>query len=223
MRSPFDPDRLITDWLDDLAPAHAPSDLLSQVLTETAGTRRRAGWRIPERWLPMSLFLRPHLVVRSAALVTALLASVVLAVAVALAAPSPAPSLVVDPGLPGNGRLAWNDGGRIVLADRDGSAPTVITGTDAWRHAPLWSPDGTHVAWTLEDHDAVEIADAAGTVLATIPGVSAGENAKAWSPDGRQLLLTRPGADRDRLAIVSLDAPEPRPIGDPDLWSYDPA
>ena len=47
-----DADRLLTAWLDSVAPAREPEHLLGDVLERTSWTRRRPAWRIPERWIP---------------------------------------------------------------------------------------------------------------------------------------------------------------------------
>src|SRR5512145_2997152 len=49
-----DLDRHVAAWLATDAPTSPPEHLLDDVLARTARTRRRAAWRIPERWIPMS-------------------------------------------------------------------------------------------------------------------------------------------------------------------------
>ena len=95
MTSPFDPDRLITSWLDERAPTREPDDLLRQVLTETSRTGRRPGWIIPERWIPMSLFLNPQAAARATVAVMAVILALGTGAAFVLAAP--APTVVPDP------------------------------------------------------------------------------------------------------------------------------
>ena len=48
-------DRHLAAWLTADAPTSEPEHLLGEVLARTARTRRRPAWRIPERWIPMSV------------------------------------------------------------------------------------------------------------------------------------------------------------------------
>ena len=50
-----DLDRHLAAWLTADAPTSEPEHLLGEVLARTARTRRRPAWRIPERWIPMSV------------------------------------------------------------------------------------------------------------------------------------------------------------------------
>ncbi|HEU5224568.1 MAG TPA: hypothetical protein VFV29_02085, partial [Actinomycetota bacterium] len=49
-----DLDRHVAAWLTADAPTSPPEHLLGEVLAQTARTRRRPAWRIPERWIQMS-------------------------------------------------------------------------------------------------------------------------------------------------------------------------
>ena len=79
-------DRLFTAWLDDRAPQREPEGLRERILAQTARTRRRPSWAIPERWLAMQLTIpRPVSVVPRPAWVFLILA-LLLALAVAIVA-----------------------------------------------------------------------------------------------------------------------------------------
>ena len=47
-------DGRLASWLTTIAPSAEPGGLADRVLEQTARTRRRPAWRIPERWIPMA-------------------------------------------------------------------------------------------------------------------------------------------------------------------------
>ncbi|HSJ85271.1 MAG TPA: hypothetical protein VLA91_15835, partial [Acidimicrobiia bacterium] len=93
----------------------------------------------------------------------------------------------------------------------DGAAMTRLT-TDRslvahWEDsAPVWSPDGTMLAYNNEGH--VQLVAARGGAPRRLTAGSAG----AWLDDGR-LVVTVERDRRTRLAVVSVDDPWPVPLG----------
>src|SRR5262245_48499119 len=126
-----DRDRRISAWLDDKVPAHAPDFLLTEALAGVSRTSRRPAWRIPERWIPMSLQTwfaaapRALIVVVTLILVTAFTAA-----AIALASPSPSPNLPPPTGLARNGLVAYDSDGDLYVVRQDGSGKTRISEGD---------------------------------------------------------------------------------------------
>lgn len=222
MRSDFDPDRLVTDWLDDIAPARAPDELLDQVLGRTRSTRRRSGWVIPERWLPMALFLRPRSYARMAGVAALMILATLLAVAGVVGSQperEPAPPF----GLARNGLIAFDANGDIWVADPDGSNPRALTSGPGVDINPMWSPDGTKLAyWSLDDPnppsdgvvDVLRIvrlhsSSTASLVVTDQDGgssTSVVEDVKldpglppSWSPDSTRLVF---GHIEDRVSVI---------------------
>jgi DNA-binding beta-propeller fold protein YncE len=58
MNTSPDFDRRISAWMDDQAPMREPDGLFERVTTELEQTSRLPAWRLPERWLPMTLTAR---------------------------------------------------------------------------------------------------------------------------------------------------------------------
>ena len=81
-----DTSRALADWFEMDAPAREPVHLLSATLYRTARTRRRAPWRNPERWLPMTSTARRPLTASPLGLVFMALMAALLALTLAAGA-----------------------------------------------------------------------------------------------------------------------------------------
>jgi hypothetical protein len=142
-------DLLLSNWFARTAPRQPPETLLDNVLWRTARTPRRASWRVVDRWLSPEAWSQ-LIVIRRTAFSVAILVLIALAiVAGVLIAGSirrvPPPFGLARPGL-----LAVVDGGQLITVNPDGSGrrELSIDGEDAVH--PVWSPDGTKLAyWTL--------------------------------------------------------------------------
>ena len=135
---------------------------------------------------------------------------------------------ILSPALSFDGRrLAFSQrtGGTsdVWLLDLSRAVPSRLTfdpGNDAF---PVWSPDGSRVAWGSTRNRKVEIyvkpADGTGTE-ALLLGAHRGQGVSDWSPDGRFLLyhaLTRPtGNNQDIWAVPLGDERKPFPIVETD-------
>ncbi len=118
--------------------------------------------------------------------------------------------LVVVPGegdatVPGAiGRIAFvsdmdHGSGEIYVRDFAGSTPTRLTTNTAYDAVPIWSPDGTRIAFS-SDGD-VYVMDPDGSNQTNLTnGVGSSNTPLDWSPDGTRILFL---SDRD---------------GDNDLW-----
>ncbi|HEU5204913.1 MAG TPA: hypothetical protein VFU17_11505, partial [Candidatus Limnocylindrales bacterium] len=142
-----DLDRHVNAWLASDAPTSPPEHLLDDVLARTARTRRRAAWRIPERWIPMSAITSrlatppgvPWRTIAVAALLIALIAGALL-VAGSLRNRVPPPF-----GPAANGAVYYSVDGDLVLADSPTGVPRTILAGDTNDNNPLVSPDGTRM------------------------------------------------------------------------------
>lgn len=232
MKQRDDVDRVLTAWFEATAPTREPEFLLDAVLTQAARTRRRPTWRIPERWLPVDTTLRlqrmprlaPVLVVLGLLLIAALVALVVAGSPRRLPAPY---------GLADNGRLAYISDGQVWTANPDGSDAHAITSNGAVKGVPIWSRDGTRlafVAYTVPfstERASLIVANADGSNPITIVGDMKWLWYVSWSPDGTSIAYSacvhEPGqCDRIFLAAADGSSP-PRQIGDDSLSAFNPA
>ena len=145
-----DADRRLSAWLETVAPAREPEHLLDTVLAQTARTRRRPAWRIPERWIPMTTITTPVTSGGSArwpvAVLTALLVLALVAGAI-LVAGSRRPAVPAPFGPASNGVIVHDIDGDLVSVDLATGASTVILEAAGLQVAPLFSRDGTALAF----------------------------------------------------------------------------
>lgn len=203
--------RRLEDSLADLAGEQVPP-YVTDLLARTARRRQRPAWTFPERWLPMTIALRPPMSLPHLRLVAA---GLVLLLAALLAVPSlqrvslqPA----AGPSLPHNGLIAYPpDDGHIRWLDPSTgeSSPWLLT-----QGAPtklIWSPDGTRLAYGAIQPD--------GSVIVRIgcaPSVESCGDAPAdtfrelralrWAPDGTRLLVVSEDAGEWVVDLVPADA-----------------
>ncbi len=142
----------------------------------------------------------------------------------ALAAPMAAAQntetkLLRDPALSDNA-LAFVYAGDIWIAAPDGSNPVRLTSHPADEHDPIFSPDGTKIAYTAnyDGNDDVFVIDVAGGEprrLTWYPGM---DKAIDWAPDGSAIAVVSTRARRSgragQLFHVPLDGSAPRQISE---------
>ena len=203
-----DLDQMLSAWLDDPYTPPAPH-YLGQVLERTRHTRQRPAWANLERWLPMAEKisgttaappLRIAWLLLIALLVVALVAGAVV-VGSRLLAPSPALPLggaAVIAFASDVGEQAMGDIYTVRADGTDLRRLTNASSASAIDEAPVWSPDGTRIAFRgyKESKNAIEVVDAAGGNRTTLWTSGAGRDVLcaehddlAWSPDGQTIVF----------------------------------
>jgi Tol biopolymer transport system component len=226
-----DVDRLLTAWLATDAGGGEPEGLIDRVLERTARTRRRPGWLIRERWIPMQLTMRWQPVPRAVP-VLVMLALLVAAALVVLAVggrkPLPPPFGPAD-----NGRIAYVSNGQLWTIEPNGSDPRAISTGPGIKGLPMWSRDGTKIAYLVygdaysRTTASLFIADADGSHARALASNEEALRYASWSPTGQSIAfshwITYPG-QRDRIFVATLaGSDQARQVGDPDMSAYDPA
>lgn len=204
-----DLDRTLSAWLMAHAPTSEPEHLLENVLERTARTRRRPAWRIPERWIPMSV-LTTTVAPRStipwrtvgliALLVLALLAGALVAIGRAHRLPPPF-------GVAGNGSLVYSASGDVVArSGPTGTRVSLVTGSD-FDDAPILAPDGSKFTFLRHgpgDKVALWVAAADGTGQRRLSLPFRTLSWEDWSPTGDEVFVANENGET-AFAIVPTD------------------
>jgi len=216
-------------------PEVGPADGFDRAIAAVELVDQRPGWTFPQRWLP-SPFVgpdgRPSTVARLGILV-ALMLLTLLALAVAFGGSQPN-QLPVGPS---GDVFAYQDGDSIAVASRDGSGKRIVSGTVPFARTPVFSPDGTFIAFTAPaaqgsqdgllmvvpfDGSAPPLNVSQGLIL-----TPSDTNQFSWSGDSTRLVFSARKDGAAQLFIVAAGGGSPEPITDgsvsadlPD-WSAD--
>jgi Tol biopolymer transport system component len=144
-----------------------------------------------------------------------------------------APRLMISNGL----EASWGPGGRLVYNKQDSNNDShlYITGAGSGVHAlggvytylamPVWSPDGSKVAFVDGSKLAFVSADGSGLRVTAVP-TNGNHGGVTWAPDGTKLAVsnyeTLSVVHPDGSIVWSLHIPSPYP-GDPPLELSQPA
>ena len=220
-------DRDLSEILGDLAMAPYP-DYVEHVLATTAQRRQRPAWMFPERWLPMDLTTQqvraPGVPWRAlgALLLIALLVATAVAVYVGAQRQLPEPF-----GPAANGLVAFADDGDVFTVDpTTGDARAIVTGSEL-DSDPVFSPDGTAVAFTRTvaggGRQIYIVGAGGGAARLVTPAPLAAVSRYQFSPDGKQIAIAsmEPGL-RSVISIAETDGSGLRTL-DIDGWVRDPA
>jgi hypothetical protein len=205
-------DATVADWLRE-GPESGPRHGLDRALAAARRVEQRPAWVFPRRYLPRPLAeleLRNPAHV-SAAAVLVLLLLLLLALAIAVGGPRPRARL---PFVPVADRpIAFQEGPAIFVARLDGSERHKISGDVAYAISPLFSPDGTRVAFLAPSNPGetggrllvaafdgstplVEASRGLSVVRGQVPSVS-------WSPDGTRLAFAASSGGVSRIFVAA--------------------
>jgi Tol biopolymer transport system component len=229
------PDRLLGEWLAD-GPDQGPRPALERALAATRRTPQRPGWTFVQRWLPMDLAMRrafvpgPLILVLLAALVALALAGALLFVG---SRHRPAPPF----GPAANGPIILDVDGQLIRMRPDGSDPQPIALGLGAAYSPVFSPDGTRVAFLTgpgpNNPMSAFVANADGGDARNVSGeMNIVGNRLAWgswSPDSTKIAFATAADQWSRLYVVGADGSGLRAISGTDgdrkypAWSPDGA
>jgi len=222
-------DRMVTVWLDETAGAGVP-DYLDETLEGLARIEQRSAWMRPWRWLTMQLTV-PRVVVPRVSPYVALLALLVLLAIVGLAIMGSQHRLPDPFGPASNGRIAYLSDGQLWTAAADGSDARAITLGSSTKSLPLFSRDGTRIAfleYSAMPNPTLVVSGVDGSNQVTIVTDAEAMRHVSWSPDGRSiaysLWIPFDGGQRDRIFLAASDGSSlPKQIGHPDMSAFYPA
>ena len=189
-------DRRLRELMAELAAPGDQSAAIDNVISVTRALRPEPRWRALLKERPMrtnsiviagSPPLRFGLIFAVIALIGLLAATVVVG-ALVLRQPAVPPAY----GPAGNGVLAYAESGDIVTTDAAGANVTAITTGPAVDSRPVFSRDGTRIAFLRKESNATRlyVANADGTgQVAVSPELFDDVHAIDWSPDGDRLMV----------------------------------
>ncbi len=119
----------------------------------------------------------------------------------------------------------------------DGSGLTPLTSAPEVDRFPIWSPDGTRIAFAASrdlslalvvmDADGghrITLADHLGAIAGVRGAVNFGSTIPmSWSPDGRHIAYVTSSEDGPHLYVTPTDRPGAQRIGPADLYAFSPS
>jgi Tol biopolymer transport system component len=209
-------DRRLEAGFELLAEPRFP-DYLDDVLAVTRQRRQRPAWTFPGRWIPMVDVARQP--VSAPALPWRAIALLLIA-ALAFTIVGSRPKLPLPIGPAGNGLFAFDSGHGISLTDPATVVTRLIPGTTASDHGPIWSPDGTTLAFVrlAAGVETLGFVRPDGSELRLIPNTDVISIQQAyndpseigWSSDSR--LLGYESETDSRLHVVNVATGTDRPV-----------
>jgi len=162
-----------------------------------------------------------------------LLIALLLAAIVAFVIVGSRPRLPDPFGLAANGRVAFLSNGQIHAANPDGSNPIQLTFGTRTAAMPVWSRDGTRIAYKLISPASTPeeptlfgdliVVNADGSNPITIEPETKGMSPAVWSPDGRWLLYSRLEGTVDQIYVAAADGSSPPTrVGNPATVNWAP-
>lgn len=219
-------ERDLTSILEDLYLGRSP-EYRDEVMAAAVRTRQRPSWTFAGRWIPMAdIATRPTLAPRlpwRAIGATLVLIALILAAA-ALLVGSRQTKVPPPFGLARNGLITYAADGDIYTVDPvSGTAAAVVMGS-AMDSEPVFSHDGTHIAFrrasvtsgSPADDIVVVKANGSNPVVVTSVPIQGGPKSFQWAPDSKSLLVDASsrgapasatiGDTTDELAVWLFDA-----------------
>ena len=115
-------------------------------------------------------------------------------------------------------KLAFVYAGDIWVANRDGSNPRRLTSSPAEENSPVFSPDGTQIAFkaNYENNTDAYIIPASGGQPQRLTWHPGTDHVRGWTPDGQGILFasgrTSTPCDDPKLWTISRDGGFPRAL-----------
>jgi len=216
-------DQVIVDWAHE-GPDHGSRQALDRALAATRRVDQRPGWTFPHTWLPRPLADLDARAPRFLAVVVLLMLLALLLIASAIVLTGTESSIRSLLGPSADRLVAFQEGTSVVVSRVDGTERRVLSGEAPYARGPLFSPDGTRVAFVVpktpdgqEGRLLVVPVDGPGPAVDVSRGwdVLASEvGSAAWSPDGQQLAFASVVDGVATIFVAEADGSGSTPISD---------
>ena len=204
-------ERELPALLEDLYLGPSP-DYRDEVMAAAVRSRQRPSWTFAGRWFPMADIATRPMTAPRVPLRAAALALIVIALLLAVAAlivGSTHPRLPKPFGLAANGLITYDLNGDIYTVDPTTGVTTAIVPGPEQDAGPVFSPDGTRIAFhrshpidgAAADDLVVVASNGSKPVVITADPIRGGVGRYEWAPDSKTLLVNA----ADDSAIWSLD------------------
>jgi len=115
----------------------------------------------------------------------------------------------------------------IYVMDADGSHQRNLTNNPADDVAPVWSPDGSRIAFVSDrkeyESDDIYVMDADGSHQRNLTNNLAVDVNPVWSPDGSRLAFTSYRDGNSEIYVMDADGSNQTRLTDDPAWDEDPA
>ena len=116
----------------------------------------------------------------------------------------------------------------VHVIDADGSDETNLTQTDEGEFSPVWSPDGSRIAFVRGEGEDSEIfvMNADGSGVTQVTDTPESNFVPSWSPDGSEIAFTQitdPDNFETRLGVVDVETHDVRILTTEEVGGVDPA
>jgi dipeptidyl aminopeptidase/acylaminoacyl peptidase len=210
-------ERDLPDVLAHIGASRTP-DYRDDIVERIAGVRQRPAWTIPERWLLVDVattrVIGPRLPSWRVLAIAALVIVALLAAVISIGATRP--HLPAPYGPAGNGLMTWTVGGHINVGDPVSGATRTIVTSDGIDVDPLFSFDGSKVAFLRRDDAGLErlmLADPDGSDLRVLtPTPIHDRQGWEWAGDGRSFVLTSDIDGLETLSVVDVGTATTHPL-----------